>query len=342
MLKKLHYSLIIILLIAFSSIAQTTIYSESFETDGSNTNYVMNRFSDGGQDYFGVVDDWGNTQYITANSLNPFAFQMTNLDGVQCVAAEDLKREDNPLNTNLDDYRGYFITKTLDVSTYTEIEVKVLLGARDPGDFGTHESNDNDALRIQYAFDTDIAVNANNTSPGLTSESTVNTGTYTDIGRFLANAPTQGSMQQDTDLDGTPDGDSLDNVLTEYAFTIPVTGTNLSIRIHMDYDDSAEEIAFDYLRLIGTNTASTNSINDFGAALVSYPNPTDGNLTVDLGKTYNNVTISTRNILGQLVNSNFYKSIQTSNFQINGGSGTYFVNINTQNGKRAYLKVIKK
>jgi len=342
MQKKLHYTFIALLLITFPSIAQTTIYSESFESDGFNTNYVMNRFSDGVQDYFGVVDDWGNTQYVTTNSVNPFTFQMTNLDGVHCVAAEDLKRLDNPLNVNIDDYRGYFITKTLDVSAYTEIEVKILLGARDSGDFGTHESNDNDALRIQYAFDTDIAVNANNTTSGLTNESTVNTGTYTDIGRFLANAPTQGSMQQDTDLDGTPDGASLGNALTEYTFTIPVTGTNLSVRIHMDYDDSAEEIAFDYLRLIGTNTASTNSINDFGASLLAYPNPTDGNLTVDLGKTYSNVTISTRNILGQLVSSNFYKSLQKSNFQINGGSGAYFVSINAQNGKRAYLKVIKK
>ncbi len=341
MLKKLPF-IIILSLITFSSVGQTLLYSESFESDGFNTQYVLNRFSDGGQDYFGVVDSWGNTQYVTANATNPFTFQMTGLDGVQCVSAEDLKRLDNPLNTNLDDYRGYLIAKTLDVTAYTEIEVKILIGARDPGAFGTHEANDNDAFRIQYAFDTDIATGGNNLSPGLTSESTVNTGNYTDIGRFLANAPTQGSMQQDTDLDGTPDGAILNNSMTEYVFTIPVTGNNLSVRIHMDYDDSAEEIAFDYLRLTGINTANTNSINDFGASLRTYPNPTEGNVTINLGKVYRNVTISTRNVLGQLVHSEFYKSIDKTTFHIEGNAGTYFVNVETQNGKRAYLKVIKK
>lgn len=342
MIKKIHFCFLIFVLFASASNAQTTLYSESFESDAFNVNYVMNRFSDGGQDYFGVVDSWGNTQYITGNSLNPFAFEMTNLDGNQCVAAEDLKREDNPLNTTLDEYRGYFIAKTIDASTYANVEVHLLLGTRDPGAFGTVESNDNDAVRIQYAFDTDIATGGNNLAPGLTSESTVNTGTYTDIGRFLANAPTQGSLQLDTDLDGTPDGAILNNTLTEYIFTIPVTGSNLSVRIHMDYDDSAEEVAFDYLRLIGVETPASIIDNSFGANFSSYPNPTNGNLTVKLGKTYDNITISVRNVLGQLISNNSYESVNKVNLNITEKSGTYFIKVQNNDGKNAYLKVVKK
>ncbi len=270
MIKKIQLTILLILVV-ISVNAQTTIYSESFETDKFNTNYVMNRFTDGGQDYFGVTDAQGNTLFVGANSSNPFAFSMTNLNGTNCLAAEDLKRTDNPLNTSTDQYRGYFITKTLDVSTYANIQIKLLIGCRDPGAFGTHEAADNDAFRVQYAFDTDIATGANNTSPGLTNESTVNTGTYTDIGRFLPNNPGgSGAMQQDTNLDGTPDGAILNNTLTEYVFTVPVTGTNLSIRIHMDYDDSAEEMAFDYLRLIGIGTPSSPPVPD----VVSLPNLT--------------------------------------------------------------------
>jgi hypothetical protein len=259
MTKKIQLICLIAILLALTSNAQTTVYSESFETDGFNTRYVMNRFSDGGQDYFGVVDANGNTQYITGNSLNPFTITMGNLDGTKCVGGEDFKRLDNPLNSVIGEYRGYFITKTVDVSSYANVEVHILLSCR----FGDrYEGNENDAVRIQYAFDTNIANGANNLSPGLTNESTVNTGTYTDIGRFLANSPTNAFMQQDTNLDGSPDGPLLNNTMTEYVFIIPVTGTNLSVRINLDYDDSAEEMAFDFLRLIGTGTPSSPPVPD--------------------------------------------------------------------------------
>jgi len=339
-MKKI--TILFVLHVLINSIsAQVTLYSESFETDSFNTNYVMNRFSDGGQDYFAVVDAWGNTQFITVNAVNPFTFQMTNLDGSNCIGAEDLKRQDNPLNTNLDDYRGYFIAKTIDASAYAEVEVHLLIGTRDPGSFGTVEANDNDAVRIQYAFDGDIATGGNNISPGLTTESTVNTGNYTDIGRFLANAPTQGSLQLDADLDGTPDGAILNNVLTEYVFTIPVTGTNLSVRIHMDYDDSAEEVAFDNLRLIGVNPLSISE-NDLQAAINIYPNPINEKFSVSFNKEYANVEMKIINILGEVIDTQSYKNINgIDDVIIKGEKGVYFIQINADNSTDTF-KIIKK
>ncbi len=333
--------LFILHLLSSSINAQVTLYSESFETNSFNINYVLNRFSDGGQDYFGVVDAWGNTQFITENSVNPFTFQMTNLDGSNCIGAEDLKRQDNPLNTNLDDYRGYFIAKTIDASAYAEVEIHLLIGTRDPGAFGTVEANDNDAVRIQYAFDSDIATGGNNISSGLTSESTVNTGNYTDIGRFSANAPTQGSLQLDTDLDGTPDGAILNNILTEYVFTIPVTGTNLSVRIHMDYDDSAEEVAFDNLRLIGVNPLSISE-NNLQIGINIYPNPIDEKFSVSFNKEYANVEIKIINTLGEIINTQSYKNINgIDDFIIKGEKGIYFIQINADNSTDTF-KIIKK
>ena len=295
--KLILLSALVFLSMTANQVSAVSIYSESFETNKFNTNYVMNRFSDGDQDYFGVVDASGNTQYITANASNPFAAAMTNLNGTKCVGAEDLKRfedaGDNPLNTFLDQYRGYFLTKTLNVSAYGSVEVRLLIGARSTG---TYEVLDFDALRIQYAFDGNIATGANNTSPGLPNANLVYTGNYTDIGRFLVNGTTL-KMQQDTDLDGIPDGVTLENPMVEYLFTIPVTGTNLSVRIHMDYDDSAEEIAFDFIRLEGVaapNTAPTvtgvpsvrtvieDTASNFDLSALSFADGDGDNLTVTL------------------------------------------------------------
>lgn len=342
-MKKPTYTLfntIILLLIWVNSFGQTTLYTESFEADGFDSNYIMNRFYDNGQDYFGVVNSWGNTQYITSNAINPFYAEMTNLDGIHCISAEDLKKTGNPLNTNEGDFRGYFITKTINVVNYQNLEVRILLGARGCTSSNVFEENDNDAIRIQYAFDNDIANGGNNLAPGLTNESTVNTGSYTDIGRFLANSA--GELQQDTNLNGNPDGTSLTNSLTEYIFSIPTTGTNLSIRVHMDYDDSSEEVAFDNIRILGNSNTASNHEENFKSNIKFYPNPTNGRSTILLGKTFSKIQVKVTNVLSQSISYQSYKSTKKiEGFEIKGKKGVYFIHLNADGNKFSF-KIIKK
>jgi len=81
--------------------------------------------------------------------------------------------------------------------------------------------------------------------------------------------------------------------------------------------------------------------NDFGNSLAIYPNPTHGNLSLDLENTYTNVVVIVRNELGQEVYNYTFGTTSKLEFTIPGEAGIYFVELNADN-KRAMLKAIKK
>ena len=71
-----------------------------------------------------------------------------------------------------------------------------------------------------------------------------------------------------------------------------------------------------------------------------YPNPTNGVLRVDMGKSYSNLSIRVTNELGQQINS---KEINISNFSIDisrHSAGVYYLEI-LSDDNRAFFKVIK-
>jgi hypothetical protein len=82
------------------------------------------------------------------------------------------------------------------------------------------------------------------------------------------------------------------------------------------------------------------SKNNFGNSLAVYPNPTKGELSIDLSTSYDDVTVIIRNQLGQAV---FKKSHSGSNLlQLNipGEAGMYVIEV-TSDDKKAFLKVMK-
>jgi len=79
----------------------------------------------------------------------------------------------------------------------------------------------------------------------------------------------------------------------------------------------------------------------FANTLTVYPNPTKGALSIDLGTSYDEVTVIIRNQLGQDV---LRKSFSVSNLlQVNipGVAGMYFIEVSS-GYKKAILKVVKK
>jgi len=72
-----------------------------------------------------------------------------------------------------------------------------------------------------------------------------------------------------------------------------------------------------------------------------YPNPTLGNAHIDLGKTCKEVDLKVSNTLGQVVLSKSFKTTNKLDFEIKESTGVYFVEIRTEDGKSAVLKVIK-
>ncbi|NNM28757.1 MAG: hypothetical protein HKO57_04505, partial [Akkermansiaceae bacterium] len=115
----------------------------------------------------------------------------------------------------------------------------------------------NDKIEVQYAFDGDIPVNPTDLA----------TGTYTTIGRFVGDTVDQfgdGPLRLDSDLDGLVNGDpedagspALGNTMAEYTFSIPATGSALSVQIRVEQDGGTEELAFDHIRVTGDAVVGT-------------------------------------------------------------------------------------
>ncbi|NOQ74610.1 MAG: T9SS type A sorting domain-containing protein [Crocinitomix sp.] len=80
--------------------------------------------------------------------------------------------------------------------------------------------------------------------------------------------------------------------------------------------------------------------NAFEAGIVLYPNPTNGDLTIELGQSASGHII-VRNVMGQIVASTSFVNAQLIAVNIDGQSGNYFVEITTEANETARLKVTK-
>ena len=80
--------------------------------------------------------------------------------------------------------------------------------------------------------------------------------------------------------------------------------------------------------------------NDFGNELLFYPNPSDGDFTIDLGNTYESITIKLIDLNGKLIETNYYKNTQYLHLKIEEPVGIYLLNIETES-KKAIIKLIK-
>ena len=85
----------------------------------------------------------------------------------------------------------------------------------------------------------------------------------------------------------------------------------------------------------------SNVKNSFGSAFRAYPNPTPGELNIDLGAVHPTVEVTVRNALGQVVMHQSFSDIKTLQLSIPGEAGLYMVEVTSQS-KIALLKVMKK
>jgi hypothetical protein len=80
--------------------------------------------------------------------------------------------------------------------------------------------------------------------------------------------------------------------------------------------------------------------NTFGNNFTVYPNPTKGNLRIDLGTSYDFVTVIIRNQLGQDVLKKSFNNSNLLQLNIPGEAGTYIIEVYSGD-KKAMLKVVK-
>ena len=80
--------------------------------------------------------------------------------------------------------------------------------------------------------------------------------------------------------------------------------------------------------------------NNFGNELLIYPNPTDGNFSIDLGQAYNAVTITITDLNGKLIQSNTYNESQLLNLRLDEPDGIYLLMIESEE-KKAVIRLMK-
>ena len=61
-----------------------------------------------------------------------------------------------------------------------------------------------------------------------------------------------------------------------------------------------------------------------------YPNPSSGELTIELDNYYDNVEVALKSISGQLISKQLYKNTKNINFEINQKSGLYIIETKIQ------------
>uniref|UniRef100_UPI0031377AFF T9SS type A sorting domain-containing protein n=1 Tax=Fluviicola taffensis TaxID=191579 RepID=UPI0031377AFF len=79
----------------------------------------------------------------------------------------------------------------------------------------------------------------------------------------------------------------------------------------------------------------------FGAELKAYPNPTLGNVKIDLGETQHDITLTVRDALGRIVEQYQYEEIQSIDLNMPEARGVYSLTLTTQEGRSAILQIVK-
>lgn len=81
--------------------------------------------------------------------------------------------------------------------------------------------------------------------------------------------------------------------------------------------------------------------NALGENLTLYPNPTTGELTIELGDTYEGVTVKQINLLGQVVKEQEFKSTDRIETFVEGDPGVYQFEIYVDDERKVTLSVLK-
>jgi len=81
--------------------------------------------------------------------------------------------------------------------------------------------------------------------------------------------------------------------------------------------------------------------NSFTDNFIYYPNPTDGNFTIEFDKTQENLTIRLHSISGKLIKNISYQNSKTIRLEINNPNGIYLLEIMGNNESKAVVRLIK-
>ncbi|WP_084677545.1 T9SS type A sorting domain-containing protein [Altibacter lentus] len=83
------------------------------------------------------------------------------------------------------------------------------------------------------------------------------------------------------------------------------------------------------------------SENESGSKVLAFPNPTSGTISLNLGNIASEVIVTIINSVGQIIDIQQFKHVQTANLTIPGSGGLYFVTMTSSEGLSETIKVLK-
>ncbi|MFK8039553.1 MAG: choice-of-anchor Q domain-containing protein [Crocinitomicaceae bacterium] len=124
--------------------------------------------------------------------------------------------------------------------------------------------------------------------------------------------------------------------------------TSISGAINQSYSATANG---DYAVIVTNNGCTDTSVcytvfgvgiveNDFGNKLLLYPNPTDGNFSIDLGNNYQTTIITITDLNGRTIHVKRYNDSQLLNLKLEEPAGAYLLIVETGD-KKAVIRLIK-
>lgn len=224
-MKKIYT--LVLSIISLGAVAQTTFYTQSFETSTGFSFPNGNGVGTSTQDFFDKTDSAGAPPQET--------FNYNGFDGSFFIAGEDI---DGAIASSL----GQVYLDNINISGKTNLQ-----------------------FTAAFASGTDIDIDGD--ADSITVEVKIDNGVWEIIGRFRADSatftsssgPFNGQFAEDTNGDGFGDGTRLTGTFTDFTWPIVGSGDSLDVRISMDLQSGDEEAAFDHVRISGVNaTPSTN------------------------------------------------------------------------------------
>lgn len=214
--------------------AQTTLYSEGFETDGEGVRYTSNTYN------FCSGVPGANPDYFLRVNTNPalppgtcstgHGTALTNLQGSWYWASEDIR-------SNLASYPGALppgdiTTSSINIAGYNNLTVSLYLA-----------TSNNNNVRWEDADSINI-------------KASINGGGFITIGRFMGDNVAGGRLRIDGNLDGAITGaDPVttcdQDAFTNYTFSIPGTGSIMNIKLDFDQWGGSEELGIDLIEVKG-------------------------------------------------------------------------------------------
>ncbi|MEM7057628.1 MAG: hypothetical protein AAF557_08565, partial [Pseudomonadota bacterium] len=239
-----------------------TIWSESFESNGSGTRYTLS-----------------SAEFHTASStINDDFFGRTNGTTLAGIAFTSGVAYSSPFGLN------YFAANDVDTGGG---------GATYSIDFNTIDISGLTNLQFSGLFAEDDFVDGLedwDSNSRVYFEVSIDGGAFEKILQFATNGSSNSAPLLDTDLDGVGDGTELTDTFQAFTAALPGTGSDLDIRVvieNLTFDD--EDIAFDQLQVFTTtptvlNTAFLNGVDesiegDVAAQIVLSFDTPPGNLT---------------------------------------------------------------